>query len=525
YGDEADVLKLFYDTVREKDPDFLVCPRCDEFTLPYLLKRARLIGLNLQLGRNNWNADLRGLTLHGVSGRVFLEYTYFQENGIAGLVELSRFSMLPPGVASRWTANRVIDSRNCFELLRRGYVIPRNFGGYGFIRPLNMVVDRDRGGLVIGPKVGLHENVAELDFESQYPNLIMRYGLSYETVTPQGIIDSGEPLLPYVTSRILERRLRFKRLRKKYPKGSMEWVWCEQRQSSLKSILVCLYGASGCCWNRFGNVLCFEEINLQSRRTLVETKEFVQQRGFEVVYADTDSIFVKKLGATREEYEALAAEIEERTGLPIALDHHYNFLVLLPSKADLSGMLEAEKRYFGILTDGELVTRGIESRRHDTPEFIKEFQQQLIRTLLNYRTAEEVALEGYSKAIEYVNETKKRILHGEVPIRQLIVTKTLRKPIDTYRTVAPHVAAAINLAYHGKTTKDGEDIDLIYVNARHSNPLRRSAPAAIHGEECYDRQKYCSLALNAAETILAPFGFKRLNCRLPHPLTEKGQNR
>ena len=213
----------------------------------------------------------------------------------------------------------------------------------------------------------VHENVAELDFESQYPNLIVSDGLSYETVTPKGIFKSDEAILPYVTKRFLERRLHFKRLRKKYDKDSGDWQWCEQRQLALKAILVTLYGTSGCCWNRFGNVLCFEEINRRSREVMVRTKGFVQERGFEVVYGDTDSIFVKMKDATSEDYEELSREISQHVGLPIALDHHYKYLLLLSLESDPSGNMEAQKHYFGILTSGEVLARGIELRCHDCP--------------------------------------------------------------------------------------------------------------------------------------------------------------
>jgi DNA polymerase-2 len=33
-------------------------------------------------------------------------------------------------------------------------------------------------------------------------------------------------------------------------------------------------------------------------------------------------------------------------------------------------------RYFGVFQSGEIKVRGIELRRHDTPDFIKELQQQ-----------------------------------------------------------------------------------------------------------------------------------------------------
>jgi DNA polymerase elongation subunit (family B) len=75
---------------------------------------------------------------------------------------------------------------------------------------------------------------------------------------------------------------------KELPRDSLEYVWCEQRVNSLKNILVCLYGSTGSLWNRYGNVLAFEEINKLSREILIKTKDIVQGLGYELVYADTE---------------------------------------------------------------------------------------------------------------------------------------------------------------------------------------------------------------------------------------------
>jgi DNA polymerase elongation subunit (family B) len=294
------------------------------------------------------------------------------------------------------------------------------------------------------------------------------------------VIPKTDPLLPHVTKSFLERRLYFKRLRKEYPENSREWRWSEERQVALKSILVCLYGTSGCCWNRYGNVLCFEEINRRSRATMGQTMDYVQSRGYEVVYADTDSIFVKKHGATREEYECLSRQIGERLGLPIALDHHYRYLLLLPLESDPSGTMEAQKHYFGILQDGELVMRGIETRRHDTPLFLKDFQENLIRKLFSPDKVEELTSTGYREAVGYVHETIMKVEDRQVPVKQLVVSKTLRRPLATYSRLFPHISAAINLAYHGKVLQGGEDVNFVYVNARHHNPLRRVVPIDVY---------------------------------------------
>ena len=51
------------------------------------------------------------------------------------------------------------------------------------------------------------------------------------------------------------------------------------------------------CDDRFGNVLVFEEINRLSREILIKTKDTVQKSGYELIYADTDSVFIKKSNA------------------------------------------------------------------------------------------------------------------------------------------------------------------------------------------------------------------------------------
>lgn len=193
---------------------------------------------------------------------------------VSGLDPLFTSAFLPTGFAARWSANRTTDNRLCYELLQRGYVLPQNAGYHDFIRPIQQVTERDRGGMIISPRIGdVHENVAELDYESQYPNLIIKDGLSFETVTLDGISETHKGILPAITKKALSRRLHFKGLRKNLAIESDDWRWAEQRQIALKFILVCIYCTLGSCWNRFGNVLTFEEINLKSRETMIETKK------------------------------------------------------------------------------------------------------------------------------------------------------------------------------------------------------------------------------------------------------------
>ena len=63
-------------------------------------------------------------------------------------------------------------------------------GGYGFSTSAWDLVKSDRGGMIFSPMAGLHDNVAALDFESMFPNLIVARNISYETVTEEGIDES-----------------------------------------------------------------------------------------------------------------------------------------------------------------------------------------------------------------------------------------------------------------------------------------------------------------------------------------------
>ena len=89
----------------------------------------------------------------------------------------------------------------------------------------------------------------------------------------------------------------------------------------------------------------------------------VKELGFELVYADTDSVFLRKQDASRVDYENVKDILIRETRLPISLQHHYKFVMLLPLEADEK--MEALKHYFGITQDNELIARGIEIRRHE----------------------------------------------------------------------------------------------------------------------------------------------------------------
>jgi DNA polymerase elongation subunit (family B) len=504
-GSEGELLDRLQDLVSSADPDLLVSPEV-ESDLRRLHRRAAVHGVGLRMGRE----EVPGSPDYApclCRGRVPVDMRLYHEWGVAGMVERTRFTYASPAFAARWAAGRTIDSRQCLEAMRRGVLIPR----HGFTVNVSTALETmmmDRGGFIISPEAGLHWNVAELDYESMYPHIILRMDVSYETLGEgRPVMDGG--LLGAVIREPLERRLRFKHLKRRLPVDSPEWAWCEQRQRALKGVLVCTYGYSGCFANRWGNVAAFEEINRVARERLLETVDLARRRGFRVVYADTDSVFVKMPGATRRMYEELAEAVSARVGFPIALDNHYRFLVFVRRETD--PRLDVAKRYFGALVDGGLHYRGIELRRRDAPSFVKDFQERLMGILFDADSTEEVWRSSLLRAIEYIRETCSRVRRGEVDWRELAVSKRLGRPPGSYGSRLPHVVAAEQLVKGGVDVESGELVSFIYLDAGNRNPWRRVAPTALldDGWRRYDVEAYVDLVLDAAETLLGVFGVDR----------------
>ncbi len=512
--DESTILEQCFNYIQSEDPDLIVFINHDPNTLNYLLQRTKLLSLDLQLGRKKtdiYSSNQRRVLEQWSQGRVYLTGNYLK-NRLAELIEFSRFSHLPMRMILQYSIGRLIANRNAYELIKNDYVIADNYNQktHEQIRTVEEIVEMDKAGMIFSPQVGLHENVAVLDYNDEFANIIVNNNISYEKA--QQIENNSQlGILPNIVKSVLEQRVHYRQLLKKLPQNSLDAYHCEQKANTLKKILVCLYGTSGSYWNRYGNVLVFEQINKKSREILLKTKDIIQERGYELIYSDTDAAFIHKDKATKEDYEKLGQIIRKETAMALSLEYHYKFLVLLPLEGDEK--LEALKHYFGITYDAELVTRGIETRRHDTPNFIKDFQTELLCTLFDADKATEINDRTLENALLCVTKTIDKVMTGEIQTQDLIISKQLRMDITKYKNIFPHVAAAIQLSNtHDKKPVKGDIIQYIYTDSQHQNPLNRVVTAEDSGNNFgleYDREKYKEMLLDAAETVLGIFGFSR----------------
>jgi DNA polymerase elongation subunit (family B) len=299
----------------------------------------------------------------------------------------------------------------------------------------------DRGGLVFVPKLGFTPNVAELDFVSQFPSIMARFNISPETVNCPCCPDAPRiPELGYricqrrrgITSRVVERliakRSELKTLLKKSPPDTA--LRMKLQRDSMKWLLVCCFGYTGYKNARFGKIEAHEAINAVARETLLVAKEIAEADGFELIHALVDSLYVWKDGATREDYERLSQEIENRTRLPLATESLYRYVVFLPSKQYFD--VPVPNRFFAVGEDGDLKVRGLECRRHDTPPLLARMQHEVLAIL-----AEAHDYQSYLQKLEVARMVlanyQERLASGDVEIKDLVVSKRITKQPRDYQ--------------------------------------------------------------------------------------------
>ena len=141
-------------------------------------------------------------------------------------------------------------------------------------------------------------------------------------------------------------------------------------------------------------------------------------------------------------------------------------------------------------------------------------QTEVLYTLFDCKDTAEMLSKGYENALLLVTKTIDKIMTGEIQIEDLVISNLLRQGLDKYRSLFPPVAAAIRLREAGKSLVRGDNIQYVFTDAQHKNPLCRVTPLELikqgkEQEQKYDKEKYRDILLEAAETVLGFFGFDR----------------
>ncbi len=324
-------------------------------------------------------------------------------------------------------------------------------------RRLEQIYETYAGGLVLSPKPGLHENIAVLDFKSMYPNIMITYNLSPDTYVQPGDPEppSGVNVAPEVGYRfqktppgfykealtyLIQARDVVRKQMKALTLGSVEFRVLDARQKAVKILTNAAYGYAGWVGARWYLKPVAEAASAWGRRIILSAADMAKNAGLDVVYGDTDSLFITY---DKAKAQKLQQDIKQELKLDVEVDAVYQRIFFT----------EAKKRYAGLRADGSLDFVGLEVIRGDWAEVAKHVQEHVLDIILREQSPQ--------KAIEYVHKVVTDLRRRKVPLRDLIIWKTLTKPPQQYAVRAPHVEAAKQLIEKGWRFATGDKVGYV----------------------------------------------------------------
>jgi DNA polymerase-2 len=447
----------------------------------------------------------------------------YQETGFAGLVELARLARLPVQRVARASIGTILTAMQLDLAVRRRILIPWRKGEPECWKTAERLLKVDKGGLVFQPRVGVFAGVAELDYAAMYPTIMVRHNVSAETlfcrccqnaVVPEAgyaICTRRRGLIPQLLAPLLARRAYYKaQLRQPTldPALAQRYEAC---QSALKWIGVTCFGYLGYHNARFGRIESHEAVTAFGREKLLRAKEIAEARGYTLLHALTDAIWILHPDVSEEALAALCAEITRATGVTMELEGRYRWVAFLPSK--VREELPVATRYFGVFADGTWKARGLAYRRHDVPVFIQRTQLAMLGVLAEAEDLAGVPAQ-LPRAIEVLRDSWDALATGRIPQVHLLVTKTVSRAPEEYRVDTATALALRQLADVGLHLHPGERVRYLIRHAKAANKEERvRAYPRLGADDGVDVRAYQALLLDAALELLTPFGYDAARLR------------
>ncbi|TXY23623.1 DNA polymerase II [Vibrio mimicus] len=331
------------------------------------------------------------------------------------------------------------------QLHRAGYVAPN-------LHPENWVASP--GGYVMDSIPGLYDSVLVLDFKSLYPSIIRSF-----LIDPLGLVEGLKLPIGKEADQAVPgfRGGQFHRSRHFLP-DMIEKLWAARDEAkrnqekafsqAIKIIMNSFYGVLGSSGCRFFDTRLASSITMRGHEIMIQTKQLIEARGYQVIYGDTDSTFVALGGQyTQQEADAignaLVSEINQwwtehlkqeyalTSILELEYETHYRRFLMPTIRGAETG---SKKRYAGLKGDGDkeqIIFKGLESARTDWTPLAQGFQNQLYQLIFHGQDPD-----------AYIRTTVEQTLAGQLD-EQLVYQKRLRRRLHEYqKNVPPQVRAA-----------------------------------------------------------------------------------
>lgn len=414
--------------------------------------------------------------------------------------------------SSRATASQLVEDLLIEKSFENNFLIP-NKPAEGEVK--QRMLQTFKGGYVKEPIAGLHENIAVLDFRSLHPSIMIAHNISPESLKcshancrtgknlspdKDWFCEQKKGFIPMILEEILAKRIKIKDEMKKLGKDSPEFGVLKARQQALKIILNSHYGYLGYARSRWYSRESARAITAWSRHYVQEINSKAEQNGFTPIYSDTDSNFlVTPKGKTKQDVLDFVKKINSE--LPGSMELEFEGFFkrgIFVSKKEGGA---AKKRYALMDFEGNMKIVGFEYVRRDWANIAKDTQRRVLHALLSEGNAQ--------KAIEIARNTVMELKEGNVRKKELTVLTQIKRPLEKYVAVGPHVAAAKKAVKRGKEIEVGSTISFIITKSGNSISDKAELEEYVN-EGNYDADYYIEhQVIPAVIKILSGFGVEK----------------
>ena len=407
----------------------------------------------------DYGIELNDLTLYQIAkycqndARITFNLTSFNNDLLMDLlIVISRIARMPIDDISRMGVSQWIRSLLYYEHRKNGILIPRRDDldkrSAGVANEAIIKDKKFRGGLVVEPEEGIHFNVTVMDFASLYPSIIKVKNISYETVrcphedckkntvpqTNHWVCTKKNGLTSLLIGSLRDLRVNYyKNMAKNEALTDKERQLYTVVSQALKVILNASYGVMGAEIFPLYFLPAAETTTATGRHIILDTINKCKDVGINVLYGDTDSLFVKN--PTNEQIREIINKAKVDHNVELEIDKEYRYVVLSGRK----------KNYLGVTKNGKVDVKGLTGKKSHTPPFIKSLFYELLDILSEVKTIEEFD-RAKNKIGDKISECVRKIQAKEIPLSDLAFNVMLSKaPNDYVKTIPQHIRAAKQL--------------------------------------------------------------------------------
>lgn len=335
-----------------------------------------------------------------------------------------------------------------------------------------------KGGFVKEPEIGLHENVAVMDFVSIYPSIIVTYNISPDTLD-----EHGETEIP-------GEKWRFTKKKKGFIPLVIEDLIKHKNSSTgqerefFKRLASSIYGTIGQPSSKWYCPECASSITAMGRWHITKLIKAAASCG-RVVYSDTDSVFV-------------VSDMETAENFVKDYDSKLPGIMKLKMQGYYDKLFIASKKKYALMSGREMTIKGFEAVRSDWCLLSKIAQKKILMLVMTGREKE---------SMDIVRKAAQKLETGKASLKDVAITSVISKPINKYKTRTAHTTAAKILQKKGKKIEFGTEIR--YVICRGKGSISdRAVPVSMMKGKKYDAGYYINNQLvPAALRVLEVFGF------------------